>query len=245
MPAAAVAIIGAGLSYAQASQAQKNAKEASEKQAKEMGFASAEAKRQYDEQQAMYKPAKEKLMNEAMAETPSDYDKYADIVRRQYDQTLRRLGGGNTANSGLASSQMIGAELNKASDLAGAYTQAKDKQRNLTMQLLGHDRSAQTGATYLDSIYKDADYQGDQARAFGEAAAKNYGDFKTGVLGIAGGLGKAYSAWQEGKKPPKINPPTSNPSSSLYDIRSPGEPEFMDPNYEFSYPDYSKNNRRD
>ena len=195
MPAAVaipaiIALAGTAASVAESEKSRKAAMQAADQQAQQQGYANAEAKRQYDQQQALYGPARQKLINENMAATPDEYAKYADLVRQQYSPVTRQNLNGAVSNSGLASANIQNADLSMAGNLAGAYAAAKDKQQQALMQLLGGDRSAQTGQNYLNSMNNQANFYGNQAAMLGQNSAKQMQAGIAGLSGVGSAIGK-------------------------------------------------------
>jgi hypothetical protein len=194
MPAAvavpvATTVVGAGLSLMQGKSAQKAAGEAAEKQEALTREQMAERKQQYAEQERIYGPVRDKLIRENMAETPPDYEKYADTVKRNYGKIYRAplAYGGNT---GLGAAMVQGARMREASDLAGAYTQAKEAQRKNLMALLGKDQSVALGQAYAGGMSGPANLYGQQAAMLGQTAANQYGAAAKGLTDTLYGLGR-------------------------------------------------------
>ena len=190
MPAAAIpavmGLVGTGLSYFGQKEASEAAQQGANAQTSAMNQANQLAAQQYADEKALYDPVRKKLISQNMAAIPSDYAQYTNAINKNYGNVERNMLNGSVQNSGLVTSQIQGAEMNKASSLAEAYNRAKQEQSRNLMALLGHDRSAQMAQSALGTQENLANMYGNQAAIAGRNAQLG----SQGVISGIGGLAK-------------------------------------------------------
>lgn len=198
---AAIGLIGSGLSYMSAKDAQSAAEDQANKQREmqERGLSLSEWQARKAEERAMleekmFAPIKERLIREGMSEKPAGWDTAANQIKGAYGELSRRMGTANP-NAGLAAAGMQTAALRKGSSLAEAYQAAKDKQRAALMGLMGLDNSQQmrsaeerANAQRLGQMGSLASSFGTWANQMGQSAQQGYNNAWKGLAqGIASG----------------------------------------------------------
>lgn len=157
----------------------------------------------YEDEQRLYGPLRQRLVNEAMSDRPLGYDVTSGQIRRAYaDQNRRALGlAYQMPGSGLMSNALQSGRLNLASDLANAYQRGMDARRQMGMAVAGGDKSAQLGMNYSQGLGNLSNFYGQQANQFNQAAAQGWQNFGQSLSGLAYALPYAMRGSQQQQTP--------------------------------------------
>jgi hypothetical protein len=153
-----------------------------------------ESQARRDKEEALFRPIKERVIGEAMADKPAGWDRSENLINQQYGDVVRRASMGN-ANSGINAALVQGAGLQRASTLTSAYADAKERQRQALTGLMGVGMQSaqsmtgdvnQAGSQYGSQMGNTASSYGRNAAMMGQAASNAYGQ-------AISGLGTAWS----------------------------------------------------
>ena len=208
-------VVGVGLGINGALQAKKNSAQSGELmgQQNEMNQQNlAFQKMQYEHEQALTDPARQKFLADAMSDKPYGYEQEAGQINNHYSDASRTLAqtnaGTNMQDSGLADARATALQMGQVSTLAGAYRQGLDKQVGMTEKAAGMG-TPQQAAGQVGGAYGTAGQgYGQQAGVYGQAAAQGW----AGAASAVGGLAKMYGSRQVPAAAPGATPTGNAPA---------------------------------
>lgn len=171
-------------------------------------------RRLFAESEARYKPILDSLYAEYQAGPSFQFKERKAELERGYQQAERKVEQGfrqtGMAGTGLEASQKQALALGKATDLARAWQEGRERRSQVAMQLLDRSGFQQSTQNLLGGLREQAASAGQRSDQYAQAAAQGYGQAASalGEMGFdakepEGGL-KSYTP---GKKTPRYYQP--------------------------------------
>lgn len=190
----AAGALSAGASAYGASQSGKAAGRATDAQKQAAMQDLAFRQEQYNRYLGLMGPIEERLAREAQSTQPLDYEQNTAAIRQNYANALRNISSSmglrGMAGSGLDVGAMRGAAFTQAGDLSGAYAQGLQNRRKLGLDLTGRGQIGQAAQGVQGGLQGMANYYGQQAGMYNQAASQGWQNFGQGLTGLANMYGQ-------------------------------------------------------
>lgn len=181
-----VGVIGAVGSYMSANSARNSAEDAANKQQRLQQQQIDLQNKIYADQEAAYKPVRDKLIGEVQSDLPPDWgltkgqiDKNYQDAGKATDEALGREG--NATNSGLGASMSQGLTLEKAKEMSNAWLTGQKTKRQMALGLLGHDQTVNAGEAAAGGIQNASGMEANLAARYGLMAQQGYAGIGSAV----------------------------------------------------------------
>jgi len=189
--------------------ASKNSKAASSAQAQQEQAMQDDLnfrKMQYNYEQQITAPARQKYLAEAMDPGSVNYEGASGAIKQQYGNAAHTSPYNyGTGDSGLTSARNTTLAMGQASDLSGAYRSGLDKKTGMLQVAAGAGNPVGAGAGVGQAYSNLGGMYGQQNQMYNNAAQQGWAAAANGI----GGIAKAYGANM--RQPTNPNYPPTTP----------------------------------